>query len=130
MHRFLLLLSVLSVLVLVSCKGSAAITVQNSTGRTVGSIDVQGTQATILNTHGDVRGKVRGTIIRDDAGKHIGTVTEGNGRTMIVDTNGNPLGTLEKGTECYGKGQDMLGQITAQVDSSAAAAACLIFFLQ
>lgn len=131
MHRFVLILSVLGLLILTSCGGTGAITVENSNGKVIGEIQVQAAQtATILNTHGDVRGKVRGTVIRDDSGKHVGTVVEQDGHVVIEDGNDNPVGTLENGIECYGKGKEVLGRITAEVDASTAAAACLLFFLQ
>lgn len=131
MHRFILILSVLGLLILTSCAGPGGITVENSNGKAIGEIQLQGAQtATIINTRGDVRGKVRGTVIRDDSGKHVGTVVEQNGHVVIEDGNDNPVGTLANGIECYGKGKEVLGRITAKVDSSAAAAACLLFFLQ
>ncbi len=131
MHRFVLILSVLGVLILTSCGKPADITVENSNGKTVGSIELQGTHtATILNVRGEVRGKVRGSVVRDDTGKNMGTITEKDGNTVILDSDENPLGTLEKGTDCYGKGQDKLGSISTETDSFAAAAACLLFFLQ
>lgn len=129
MHRFVLILTVLGLLILTSCS-AGAVTVENSTGRTIGSIDVEGTTATILSARGEVRGKVRGTVIRDASGKHVGTVDERDGHTVILDPEGSPLGTLENGTDCFGKGKEVLGSISTQVDASAAAAACLLFFLQ
>lgn len=130
MHRFLLVLTVLGVLILSSCAGNA-IEIRNSINRIVGTIDVQGTKnATILSTHGEVRGKVRGTVIRNDAGKNVGTVAERDGNTVILDLDGGALGSIENGTECYGKGQEKLGSVSGEADVEVVAAACLLFFLQ
>ncbi len=129
MHRFLLPLSVLGLLLLTSCAGNA-LEIRNSSDRIVGTIDVQGMKiATILNTRGDVRGRVRGNVIRDDAGKNIGSVTERDGSTVILHPEGNALGSVKNG-ECYGKGNGKLGSVSGEVEAEVVAAACLLFFLQ
>ena len=132
MSRLFRILSVSAVIVLVSCGGKTSGTeVRSSNGKTVGQIEVTGSKTgTIENTKGDERGKVRGTMVRDADGKHIGTVNEKEGHVVILNANDNPVGSLEKGTDCYGKGKDMVGQVSAGIDSSVAAGACLIFFLQ
>lgn len=129
MHRFLLVLSILGLLILTSC-ASNTLEVRNSNDRIVGSIDVQGAKtATIFNTHGDVRGRVRGNIIRDDTGKNMGTVAERDGNMVILNPEGNALGNV-KASECYGKGQEALGSVDGEVETEVVAAACLLFFLQ
>ena len=130
MHRFLLPLCFLGILILTSCTGNA-IEIRNSTDRIVGTIDVQGTKvATILNVHGDVRGRVRGTVIRDDAGKNVGSIAQRDGGTVILDSDGNAIGSIAGGSECYGKGQKKLGIVSGETDVEVVAAACLLFFLQ
>lgn len=130
MHRFILVLSVLGLLLLSAC-GVKAVEVKNSNGRTVGSIDMQASKTAVLvNTRGETIGKIRGTIIRDVSGKHLGTTADRDGNIVILDPNGNPLGSLSKGTDCYGKGQEILGSVNDEVDASIAAGACLVFFLQ
>ncbi|NOS68260.1 MAG: hypothetical protein HOO67_07965 [Candidatus Peribacteraceae bacterium] len=129
MHRFILALSVLGILILTSCAGNA-LEVRNSNDRIVGTISVQGVKsATILNTHGDVRGRVRGNIIRDDTGKNMGTVAERDGNMVILNPEGNALGSVKNG-ECYGKGQESLGSVSGEAETEVVAAACLLFFLQ
>ena len=130
MRRAFLLLSLLSLLPLAACGGNA-IEVKNNNGKVIGVIEMQGTKsATITNGHGEVRGKVRGAIIRDSSGKHIGTIADRDGHTVILDGKDNPVGSLDHSTDCYGKSQEKLGTVAPDTDSSAAAAACLVFFLQ
>ena len=129
MHHRFLALSVLGLLLLTACGGNA-LEVRNSNDRIVGTIDVQGTKtATILNTHGDVLGKVRGNIIRDDAGKKAGSITEQNGGIVILDAKDDAAGSIE-GANCYGKGKEKLGSVSGETDAYVVAAACLVFFLQ
>ena len=130
MHRFVVALSTLGILLLASC-ASASIEVHNSNGKVIGSIDVQGVKsASLMNAYGDVRGKVRGNVVRDDTGKNIGTIEERDGHMMMLDATGGALGSLENGKDCYGKGHDKLGTISGEVEATVAAGACLVFFLQ
>jgi sporulation protein YlmC with PRC-barrel domain len=128
MSRFLILLSVFGLLLLTSCR--SALEIRNSTGKAVGRIEIQGSTATVFNVHGDALGKVRGTIIRDASGKHAGTVVKGDDHIVIQDAADNAVGSIENGTDCYGKGQEKLGGVNGEVDASVAAAACLLFFLR
>ncbi len=129
MRRSIILVSSLGFFLLASC--SSTLDVRNSNGKVVGQIQVQAAQtATIVNTRGDVRGKVRGTVVRDDSGKHVGTIVEKDGHTVIMDASDNAIGSLSNGTDCYGKGQDVVGHVSEGVDSTVAAGACLLFFLQ
>lgn len=132
MRRFILPLSVFGLLLLTACGKGAGFEITNSNGKVVGTISVQGPKsATFLSISGSERGKVRGNIVRDDAGKNLGTIVEGeNGRMMLQDGKEDALGNLDNGTDCYGKGQDKLGTISQGVDTSVAAGACLVFFLQ
>ena len=130
MKRLTLILPTLGLLLLCSCT-SKALEVKNSKGRTVGSIEVQAAKtATFVSMHGESIAKVRGTIVRDASGKQMGTTTERDGTVVILNPKGNPVGSLSKGTDCYGKGQEMLGTVSAEADTSVAAGACLVFFLQ
>lgn len=130
MHRFVIALSVLGVLLLASCT-TASIDVLNSNEKVIGTISVQGVKsATLINAHGDVRGKVRGNVVRDESGKNVGTIQEKDGNVMMMDANGGPLGSLESGKDCYGKGHNKLGTVTGEVEATVAAGACLVFFLQ
>lgn len=129
MRRIVPLLGCLFLLVLAAC-GTDSFEIRNSNGRIVGTIDVQGVKtAVLLNTHGDVLGKVRGKIIRDDAGKNVGNVAERDGSTVILGPGGDALGTVQDG-DCYGKGNGRLGSVSGAADAEAAAAACLLFFLR
>lgn len=130
MQRLVIVLSVLGLLLVSACSAGPAITIENSNGRRIGEIRIEGTQAILLNSVGEERGRVRGTMIRDADGKRAGSLAEQEGNLVILDINDSPVGSLEEGVECYGKGQDMLGKVTAPVDSHVAAAACLLFFLQ
>ena len=130
MRRFLLLFSVAGLVLLTAC-ATGALAVHNGAGKVVGSISVQGTRAAaFLGSQGNIRGRVRGNVVRDDAGKNLGTIEEQGGHTVILDPKENALGTLEHGTDCYGKGQEKLGSVTAEAEASVAAAACLVFFLR
>jgi hypothetical protein len=127
MKRFTL--SLIGLLCVSACSG-AAVEIRNSNSKVIGVIEAQGTQtATIKNTAGETRGKVRGTVIRDDSGKHVGTIAEKDGHTVISDEKDNAVGSVD-GNKCYGKGQEVLGTVSGEADSSAIAAACLLFFLQ
>lgn len=131
MRRFLLLLSAFGLLVLTACNADEGLVIKNSSGKTVGTMQVQGTRtATFLNMNGDERGKVRGNIVRDDGGKNVGNIVERDGNVVLQDTDDNPLGSVENGTDCYGKSREKLGTVGGEVDSYIAAGACLIFFLQ
>lgn len=128
--RYAFALPVLGLLLIASCGGSS-IQIRNSSDRIIGNIDMQGEKsATMINTHGDVRGRVRGNVVRDDAGKNLGSIEEKDGTILILDPKGNPMGTLGDGTDCYGKGQEKLGSVSGEVDVFVAAGACLVFFLQ
>ena len=131
MHRFLLVFSVLGLLLLGSCMQSRTVMIENSNGRRVGDIQIQGTQtATILSTYGEERGRIRGNVVRNTDGKRLGSFVERDGYMMILDASENPVGSLEDGTNCYGKGKEILGKISETVDSGVAAGACLVMFLQ
>ena len=132
MHRFLIVLSVLGLLLVSACGAGPGITIENSNGRRIGEIRIEGTQAILLNSVGEERGRVRGTVIRDSDGKRAGSLGEQDGNLVLLDASDNPVGSLEEGSQCYGKGQDMLGKVVSPepVDSHVAAAACLLFFLQ
>lgn len=130
MHRLLLVLSVLGLLIIASCAGNS-LEIRNSNNRIVGTISLQGMKtATMLNTRGDVRGRVRGNVVRDDAGKNMGSIAESDDGVVILDADGNAVGSIANGAECYGKGQEKLGSVSGEVDSYVVAAACLLFFLQ
>ncbi len=129
MNRRSLSLSVVGLLLLTACGGNA-LEVRNSNDRIVGTIDVQGSKtATMMNTHGDLHGKVRGNVIRDDSGKKVGGIAEQNGGIVILDAQDNAAGNID-GNDCYGKGKEKLGSVSGEADSSIVAAACLLFFLQ
>ncbi len=127
--RRLLLLS-LGLTLLTACGGPNPFEIRNSNNKVIGSVKMEGTTAIILNSRDEVRGKVRGTVIRDESGKNVGNIVKENGNVVISDDADNALGSLGPNGECYGKGKEILGTVSADVDTSAAAAACLLFFLQ
>ncbi|MSR87210.1 hypothetical protein EXS70_03500 [Candidatus Peribacteria bacterium] len=129
MRHALLLLSFVGILMLTAC--NSGLEVKNGSGKGIGKIMVEGArEATYQNMYGDVRGKVRGNIVRDDSGKNLGTIAEQDGNVVLLDAKENPLGSLAEGKKCYGKGQDLLGTVPDELDTSVAGGACLVYFLQ
>lgn len=130
MHRLILLLSLLGILFIAGC-GGVRVSVYNAEDRRIGEIILTDEHnATFLNSYGEERGKMRGSAIRDDQGRKVGSVVERDGHVMLVSDSGEDVGTLEDGTDCYGKGDDKLGSVSADVGVETAGAACLLFFLQ
>lgn len=130
MRSVLLLLSCFGVLFLTACGGTAQISVSDATGRTVGFIQAEDeNSATIISVNNEVRGKVRGALVRDDTGGRAGTLEMRDGHLVLLDADGNAIGTLENGTNCYGKSQTLLGTVPATTDNEAAGAACMLLLL-
>ena len=129
--RYARLMSCLYVSILLASCGGSAVSVYNTEGKKIGSIRiVDDHNATIVSTYGEERGKVRGSLVRDDAGKRRGSIVERSRTIVIQNTDDDDVGTLVNGTDCYGKGQDIVGRISMVVRPEAAGAACLLFFLK
>ncbi len=131
MSRVVLVLSLFGLLLLTAC-GAVNVYVYNDNDRRIGEIVLLDEKtATLLNSYGDERAKVRGNIVRDDQGKRIGTVIlKDDGTVLLQNGDGEEVGSLDDGTECYGKGNAMIGRLSADVGPEVGGAACLVFFLQ
>ncbi len=130
MHRTLLILSLFGILFLTNCGGTPDIPVTDAEGRTVGHIRVDNKDnATILSVSNEERGRVRGNLVRDDSGGRAGTVQLRDVHVVLVDDKGGDIGSVEKGTDCYGKSQTLLGKIPAETDPEFGGAACMLLLL-
>jgi hypothetical protein len=128
--RSLLILSLFGVLFLTSCGGPEKIAVTDTGGRQVGEILLEDDDnATIASVNGETRGKVRGNLVRNDMGKRAGTIEKRDGVIVLVDAENSEVGSIEKGSECYGKSQTMLGSVKGEVDVDAVGAACMLLLL-
>lgn len=127
----LIILSLFGILFLTSCSAQKN-PVVDASGKIVGEIQVEKTKtATILDAAGKTLGHVRGDLVRDASGKKAGSVTVKEGHTVITDASNNPIGSVEKQTDCYGKSQKMLGAVQMKdAEAEVAGAACLLLFLR
>ena len=126
----LLIVSLFGLLFVTSCGGKVNMDVTDAEGHRVGEVQVTGEQSvTILDARGGTRGKVEKNIITDDTGTAVGSVEERDGHMLILDEKGNGIGSIEKDTECYGKTQELLGKVSANVSVNAVGGACLLIFL-
>lgn len=132
MKRLVFLLPVFGLLLLTAaCTKNEGISVYNAENRKVGVIEVTDeNNARFLSGNGDERGRLRGNLVRDESGARKGTVVERDGHWVILNATEDDVGTLENGTDCYGKGRDVIGRISEATDEEAAGAACLLFFLK
>jgi hypothetical protein len=127
----LLVLSCFGLLFLSGCGKEVKTYVYDEKGNKLGEIQFENDDnATIVDTHGEVAGRVRGALVRNASGKKIGTVEQKDGSVMFLDAEGNAMGSLEDGSDCYGKGPEKLGHINAEIDIEAAGAACMVLLLQ
>ena len=128
--RALLIISLFGLLFLTSCGGKINTVVYRTDGMKVGEIQFEDDEnSVILGNDNQPRGRIRGSLVRNDTGGKAGTIEERDGHIVIVDTNGADIGSLENDVDCYGKGQEKLGSISAKIDTEAAGAACLLLLL-
>ncbi len=126
----LLILSCFGLLFLTNCGGTVQMPVSDATGRTVGNIQIEDeNNATIVSINGEVRGKVRGLLVRGENGGRTGTLEMRDGHLVLLDADKNAIGSVENGTDCYGKSQTLLGKVPAETDTGAAGAACMLLLL-
>ncbi len=123
------IVSLTALLTLVSC-GGGAVKVFNAAGQLAGTIRIDSADTfTVIDRYGQTQGHVRGGAVRDENGKRVATMTAKDDRMILADTNQNDIGTLERGTDCFGKTQQKLGHVEGQVDPQAAGAACILLLL-
>jgi len=128
--RALFIISLFGILFLSGC-GAKKQLVYDLQGTMVGEVRLGETgSATVIDSYGQVQGKIRGDVIRDDNGKNRGRVVNRNGEISILDEEGMQIGTLQKGVECYSKDDSFLGRLNQKIDENAAAGACLLLILQ
>jgi hypothetical protein len=131
MKRFVVLLSLFGLLLLTACKKDEGVSVYNAENKKVGIVKViDENNAQFLSANGDERGRLRGALVRDESGARRGTIVERDGHWVILDAKEDEIGTVEKGTDCYGKGKNVIGRVSEEIDHEAAGAACLLFLLK
>lgn len=128
--RTLIILSLFGVLFLTGCGGTIQTGVLNSAGAKVGDITFHSdNQSTILDASGNAIGEVIGTNILGPGGQKLGSIEDRDGHIVIINANNQDVGSLENGTDCYGKTQEKLGTVSTAIDPEAAAAACYLLLL-
>lgn len=130
MRTTLILLSLFGLLVVTGCGGTVSTRVLDAKGRHVGTIRLESEHTAIItDEHGEVRGRVRGNLVRDAGSKKLGTIEQRDEHIVVIDANDDEVGSVEQEINCYGKSQALLGRISAKIDPEAAGAACLILLI-
>jgi hypothetical protein len=125
MKRFLIFLSLFGLLFLTNCGKKQVVHVFDDKGSDVGSLEIDG-DAAVAERGGKKVGKVEsGTILAPD-GKPMGKVMIEGEKVLIADATGNAVGSLEAGTNCFGKTPTMVGKISETLPSDLAAGGCYL----
>jgi|GEM_PF-2081629 len=131
MKRALFLLFLLPLPLLGACDGKDAGAVYAAKGREVGEVRSESDkEATVIDIYGQVRGHIRGGLVRNDSGGRAGTVVVTDGSVSIRDPNGKEIGQLKDGSGCVGPSGTQLGTVRGTKDPEAAAGACLLLLIQ
>jgi sporulation protein YlmC with PRC-barrel domain len=130
MRFSLLLLSLFGILFLTAC-GSVHVYMYRADGMKMGEIQFESDDlSSILGKDGKIIGSVKGNDIIGSDGTKVGSVKKENDHVIILDSKDMETGSVEKGTECYGKTQRLLGRINVEIDTDAVAGACLLLLLR
>lgn len=124
------LLFLSSALLLLSACGSKP-TVYDVNGDELGKITVtSNVEARFVDSTGRARGRVRGEMVRDGQGKHIGDVRVTDIDVLLFNTQKSPIGSLESGRDCHARDGTLLGNVQGSddLDPHMKGAACLAFF--
>lgn len=131
MRTALVIVSLFGLLFVTACGGSVRTLVYDAQNKQVGEIEIESdTEASILDAQGRAVGRVRGALVRNAQGARAGTITVKDTAVVIVNEEEDEIGSLENGTDCYGKTQTKLGRISAVMEPETAGAACLLLFLR
>ena len=129
MRIILLILSFFGILFITSCSPQKNPAVYNQRGIQVGEIQIENEkEATIIDIYNQVRGRIRGAVVRDESGGRVGEVTIEGNKAIITDTMARQIGSYENGT-CYGPNDAPLGRVSSINDSKAASAGCLLLLI-
>ncbi len=128
MKRLLLCLSLLGLLFLTNCGKKQVVHVFDAQGDDAGSVEVQGKDG-LVERSGKPIGRIEsGTFLGAD-GKVMGKVVLENDKVLIADATGNAVGSLEAGTNCFGKAAAMVGKLGDTLPPELAAGACYLVLL-
>lgn len=126
----LLIVCLFGLLFVTACGGNERTPVYDAKGKQIGAIEIQDTSvATIFDAAGAEAGAVRGTVVRNTKGGKAGSIQSKDGHVVLTDGKGQDIGSIENGTDCYGKSQAKLGSVQVENDVNIAGAACLLLLL-
>ncbi|TSC58512.1 MAG: hypothetical protein Greene041619_522 [Candidatus Peregrinibacteria bacterium Greene0416_19] len=129
-RRLISILTILTTATLAACGGEKLV-LYNLRGQMVGEVRrPDGQPVVIIDSYGSLRGRVRDHVITDADDRPIGTVSERERETLILNEKGTDIGTVQDNRDCYDRDDRLVGRMSVKTDPDSAAAACVLLILK